>query len=232
MSAYISILTPEACFLFTDAAAYDSSGVIQKFARKVRTAKAAPFAVTSRGNQFLGDKLQAVFCDIVDLHGVDGFLDGGLPELLAGMKADWFRDVASGHGAVEVHFSAWSESRGPVHASFQTVEMANRPSIIPFELAVLEPVSVGGPPPSQMALAGLRPKTESESLAEYCAYLGVALMQMMRDEPAEMSFQSDDDPTRFHLVGGHVDMTVITPDGTTVDRVHTWPDQVGVPIAA
>ena len=60
-----------------------------------------------------------------------------------------------------------------------------------------------------------------DGLSDY----GVPFFEVLRSR--EMSHAAHPDKPKLFGIGGHVDHTVVTMNGATTMRLHTWPDKVG-----
>lgn len=228
MSAYLSCISSNVVNLLTDGAVYDIARgyVLVDIKCKVRTARSAPFVVTSRGASALADKVDNYLCSKADEWGVDELLRL-LPEVLPEFKAN---PALEGRDDIEVLIAAWSDSRGPCHFHFHN---SCNGIVMRRPLQLWEPpkVWVGGPivNVAELSAAGVRSKRPGEDDAEYLRDVGADLFETMRRTPS-VARGNGDKVRNTYLVGGHVDLTTVTRDGVSVMRLRTWNDRIGEPI--
>lgn len=232
MSAYISILTAAGGYLFTDGAAYDEAGVVQQIVRKVETSTAAPFAITTLGNSVIGTKLKSGLIEMVDRFGVDLMLEEALPAFLANMRGqdEWNASIR-GKGNTAAHMVAHSPTRGLVHFNFQTMDEPETDigkGAEAYRLNILEtPFTGRGSVFDPNGMTSVRPPSPDETIDDYMRYFGVLIMEKMRAEKGlSMHLKGTGVPPR-HLIGGHIDMTVVAANGVRTERIHVWDDKIG-----
>lgn len=225
MSAYMSFSLPEVGALFTDGAGYDRDGVVRSLTCKTTIAETAPFAITSVGNQYLGDMIKAHLTKYVDAHGVDALMDIYLPMFLQTFRDEHMSLLEDIHSATDVHFLAWSPTRQGFHRSFQTFEEAHRPDL-PC-LVLLDPGTGAGRGMHDKGMQEFatiqRPPMPGEEMLDYMKSFGVAFMDIAR-KGKNASLQTVGDR---HLIGGHVDMTIVDAAGARTERVKVYPDRIG-----
>lgn len=233
MSAYLSLITNQAGYLFADGAGYDDEGVIGAFTQKVAVSEHAPLAVTTLGNAWLGERFRSGILQMVERFGVDLLIEGCLPSFLASMSSDagWV-EMTVGHGTTAAHIVAFSPTRGLVHFGFQTVTEVDGDTGRRLEAYHVNFVddfyAARGAITAATDFTGLRQKRPEEHADDYCRYFGRAFMEKMRLEKGRSLHLEGTDAPFYHTVGGHIDMAVVTPDGARLERIHVWPeDKVG-----
>lgn len=214
MSAFYALCHDDHVELLTDGAQYREDGTLTNILRKVWTSPRLPLAVTGRG----GGAVVAYAKAIVALSALGTFDD--VIESTQRLVTRSFRfDIAD---PAEVVIAGISETRGPCILYFATTNAHGLEGFEPFVIHDAGKEFGGGTtlePAEAEAIRG-----SGGTLRE----IGVPLFEAMRRKKGP-------NPTRPDLpeiygIGGHVDLTVVAPSGCTVDRLHTWNDEVGNPI--
>jgi hypothetical protein len=229
MSAYISLLTPLGGYLFTDGAAYDDAGVVRDIVRKVECAKTVPFAITTLGNQLVGEHFKPGLCEMADRYGVDAMIEAGLPQLLDDLRsAEKWREVTAGRGAACIHMVGYSETRGVTHFNFQTMDENDDGDLIgAYELRIIDKPYAARGAIVGVSADGIREQARGENVDGYVRYVGKELMERMRATKGRSMHQNGTDATSYHSVGGHIDLTIVDNSGARTERIHVWDDKIG-----
>ncbi|MBZ9816936.1 hypothetical protein [Mesorhizobium sp. CA7] len=209
MSAFFAAAYTDRIEILTDGATYRDDGTLTDIGSKIFASDETPLAVTGRGETLT----VAVFCAAVLAFSCGGF-DACLVRLSAFLAK---RQSIGVPGNCEILIAGISETNGPQLWFFATHN--GYPRFEPYMLHNVGPEFGGGNPLTEEEVAGL-PSAES-GLAE----LAVPLFEAMRSKPGF-------NPAAPHMpaifgIGGHIDRTVVTADGATTTRLHTWPDAVG-----
>lgn len=216
MSAYFSLVYGDRIELLTDGAIYNDKGVLLGVAEKVYRSSRWPLAMTSRGVCFWNAFGQ--YLDIV------GGAVSSVDELICRLQCylDHRREKGSPQ-AFEILIAAFVES-GPVNLYFSSDPLIE--GVDPWIIHQVGPEFGGGPVFTVDDL-----KAEGISIASLSSGLeesGADLMELMRKRKGgnpSNPFLPD-----VYGIGGHVDLTVVRPDGVTSKRLRTWPDVIGQPI--
>lgn len=233
MSAYLSMLTREGGYLFTDGAAYDDEGVVGAFISKVCCAERMPFAVTVLGNNFVGARLMTVLPKLVDEVGnVDAFLEVALPAFLDEIKnRENIAELTTGSGAACAHMVAFSETKGLIHFNFQTfdeVDQTNGEQVAAYKIRMVSNYyAARGTVVDPAKVSKIRPAAQGETLDTYIRYFGSEVMELMRQEKGCTMHLKGTQTPLYHTVGGHIDMTLITEAGARTERIKVWDDKIG-----
>lgn len=218
MSAYFSVARPDGVALFTDgAAALD--GILAADVRKVVTGDRV--AVTGRGPSEVVMKVAESFCAWANEVGPEAAIAGAQR-----FAATVWDELAGDRRGFDILIAAYLPAIGGVHRYFQSTPTTIRQTgeaVGAFQ--VIDPGvvvnSIGRLSADQAAL--FRPR--ADDTLEACARReGLAAMNWMREIPAQA------DGVATWAIGGHVDITLITAGGATVEKVHDWPDEIGQPI--
>lgn len=216
MSAYLSVCYEDRIELLTDGAVYSPDGTLTDIRTKVFPFMRKPMAITGRGPVGLCHALAASIMVMTD-HArftVDQAIDT-IVAFLEKRKHGEFPEP------VEILIAAISETRGPMNLLFTTAEVY--PEIEPWSLYDVSKEFGGGPGigPADLAAAGIDLKHGADGLLP----IGVGLFEIMRGKLGAHPCRPD--LPMIHGIGGHIDLTVLRPGGVTVDRIHTWDDQIG-----
>jgi hypothetical protein len=236
MSAYISMLTPVGGYLFTDGAAYDDEGTLRQIIRKVDCSPTAPFAVTTIGSSVIGDLFRPFLCEMAERFGVDAMIEAGLPAFLEDMRSrhEWIEST-KGRGNCAAHMVAYSAKRGLVHFNFQTMDEHDETvaqDIKAYTLRMVDrPYTGRGTIFDADKFDGIRASVPGEDITAYMRYFGTAVMERMRIEKGCSMHLKGTGAPLHHMVGGHIDMTIVDAGGTRTERIHVWDDKVGEKIS-
>lgn len=214
MSAFMTVNYGDRIEMLTDGAVYEPDGTLIDIREKVYRLSSVPAAVTFRGA--IGP-LEAVGLYLDTVAAIVGF-DGAMEHLPAFIDKMRLENIP----AFEIIIAGISEQDGPVVAYFNTFPAY--PEFEPFKLYRVDlPDFGGGSPitPKDLIAAGLTPGDFKDGLAER----GADFMEIMRRQKG--TNPTAPDLPEIHGIGGHVDHTVIRPDGVTTTRLRTWPDVVG-----
>ncbi len=199
--------------ILSDGASYTSDGVIVDIRHKVKTSDVVPLAVVGSGDVGVIDCISDM---ILIAAKVAASVDGVL-EIIALSLSVIAAKVSAGDGPARVAIAAISETRGTMTLLFDTFG--------PDAFVLQEkPFGFGQgeyPPHEEMLAAGWSP---SASLDEY----GTAVFEFMRSRKRPNPAYPDEEP--IYSIGGHLDFTVVRPEGYQQRRLLTWPDVVGQPI--
>lgn len=211
MSAFYALAHSDRIELATDGAVYKDDGTLTDIRRKVWVSDRHPIAITGRGSSGVTEALATVFLfraatsDTVDeaLEAMQGVLDRrrekGVPE------------------DVEMVVCAISESRGPRIGYLCTSDIHG----------------VGAPPWTMIdvgrELCG-GCKFDVDDVAHLDGSDGlrgvvVPIFEAMRKHEDINPVKPGLPPVRG--IGGHIDLTIVRPEGVTVERIHEWPDVIG-----
>ncbi|MFB9984343.1 hypothetical protein ACFSQQ_16445 [Mesorhizobium kowhaii] len=217
MSAIYSLAFQDRIVILSDGAVYDADGVVCELASKVWVAGHAPFAVTGNGNW---DLQQCHAEAIVHLASVDTAIDY-LEIQLSIAKRRRLDATALANGA-GILVAGYSQTKGfrQVYAPFHNLD----PRFEPLELVEVEEFSATPMISDAGAAAFERILADLESMgAEFFSDRGADLFEVLRQErtsqPGAAGYQ--------HLVGGHVDLTMVYMEGVATKRLRQWPDTIG-----
>lgn len=222
MSAFISTAGANSLAMLTDGAAYDKNGVILRISRKVTLGREVPIAVTTRGNALVGDRHQVRLCALADRFGVDAAIERfeeALPTLMAPEKY-------GEHGLLHWHILAFSETRGLIRLSAHNIPggLGDEP---PLKLReVSENYAAGNKLSLETLVAcGVQPIQPGEDRADFLARQGENIMEAMRITRSTPLGGAEG--TGDYIVGGLVDLTIVTEERATVMILKAWDDRVG-----
>jgi hypothetical protein len=216
MSAYFSVCYEDRIELLTDGAFYNDQGILLDVREKVYRSSLWPLALTGRGAAPIAEL--GVYLDMTGslVSSVDGLIE----------KLQTFLDNRRLKGSpapFEILIAAFVSS-GPTNLYFSTEPLMD--GVEPWIIHDVGPEIGGGPNLTldDAAECGISIESLNAGLEEY----GADLMEIMRR-------QKSGNPTKPFLpdvygIGGHVDLTVIRPTGSSTKRIHTWPDVIGEPI--
>jgi len=221
MSMVISTVTAASVVLLTDGAIYDAKNVITDVRRKVATSDRVPIAVAARGSVLWGDHLSGLVIRMVEDFGFDAAMLALAKQLPKNFKLE--EDNAN---RFELLIAGISEARGPTHLLFHNCAPISlgRPGLV---LAHPGQTFVGAFDNSGQSLAdiGVRKPFPGETAQAYYSVNGVAIAQSIREVLAPASDLRAGDAA--YIVGGQLDMTVVTQAGATTRTMHRWDDKIG-----
>ncbi|UCI17031.1 hypothetical protein FJ970_18025 [Mesorhizobium sp. B2-1-8] len=209
-----------AVIVLTDGALYDRDGVLLGVQRKVAVSDRLPLAVAFRGNVAFGETVSQRIILSAEAIGFDRMLldlDAALPGMPESPN-------------LEILIAGVSESAGPVHRMFQNrpVEFGCAPSTLIDPGPMHWGFGTNGEAISLQAM-GIAPPRKGETMQAWLARHAVAIFENFRRIKVAVD-PFDDNTDRQHLIGGVLDMTVVSPSGVTITQLHRWPDKVGMKI--
>lgn len=215
MSAFAAIAYEDRVEVIADGAIVDQQNRLVLVEQKVLVSEHIPLAFSVRGQFGLCKLLWWELERIAACGSFDETIAAYQDYLTNGTSL--FRERKMGSDAV---IAGISESAGPVLGWFTTWEGQNE--VEPY--LIIEPGAYcsGSPEPSKevLAEAGFPDRFQNERLSE----CGADLMETVRQTPI------DRDGVKAFSVGGHVDCAIIDANGSRVERLRTWPDEIGKPI--
>lgn len=223
MTAYFAVPYADRIELMADGACCDPQGILLEAVTKIWPVPGKPVALTARGA--LGQVKP--FCDdAIATFEASASVDEALVSLAASMpihKAilypNWF----------EVVIAAISESNGPslwYYSNHRASGPLGPDTIPPMKLVRWQGIAAGGSGLNAEEVAELgiaRHSTKSGAKT-----LGMILMEAWRRKCVVP--MSEPNGVAQHGIGCHVDHAVISADGVKIERIHTWPDEIGKPI--
>lgn len=229
MSAFVSMVSPAGCYLWTDGAVWDRTMSLAQIRTKVLLCETGHLAVTTRGDLAWGESVARKIVARANQAGVaKAFAD--LQAIADDERAS--AGVVLGVGGIDVFVTGWLEGVGGTHRLFRSydqetyarpgdrVKAAQRK---PYEVFEPNPIFWSGSAvrEHEWARLGLEPRPGERPL-EYGQRLGMDLMEAMRFRPGP-----GQDGSAIHCVGGKVDFTVIGEHGAHSRTLREWPDPVG-----
>ena len=226
MSAILSAETDFAVAILSDAAAYNSDGVIIGFRSKVKVSSKVPLAIASRGQVGFGDVVDQSIIELVEDYGFDDAmarLSGMLDQFSVwpdrANKGDWL-------------IAGISERHGARHMTFQNFENFGQPALVLHHPGQIYAAVATGAAGEQTSLAatGVRRPLQGECPEDYFAACGVEMFDYFRRHPWSPAKWGDPDREPQYLIGGRLELAVVDANGVRMRTLHTWPDRVGEPI--
>ncbi|CDX29030.1 conserved hypothetical protein [Mesorhizobium sp. SOD10] len=224
MSGVLSFLTkstdPEpGIIMLTDGACYDHDGVLVGIRRKVTVSKRMPLAVAFRGNQPFGMYTSQLIINAAEELGFDGMLADLAAALPAFARSPNY----------EILIAGISESLGPTQRMFMNKPAVNdtRPA---FEL--IDPGHIhwglGSDTGKHFTFddIGIPFPRQEETIEAWLSRHGRSIFEYHRRMRIPID-PTDPNTDRQHLIGGILDMTVVTAGSVSVRMLHRWPDIIG-----
>tara|TARA_R100000365_G_C2738572_1_gene67541 strand:- start:419 stop:1165 length:747 start_codon:yes stop_codon:yes gene_type:complete len=217
MTTYFSATIGDQIHVLSDGAIYDSEGYLHGTHTKVKPLGGLPAAVMTRGLVGFGEWMESTIGGVFDSAPT---VDDALATLRLVLDRHRGKPAAR---PLEVAIWAVSETRGPLHLSFPTVEHAGR---APYELTESTVGLVAGG--NALPFAQLAPLTANGTLGDKAA----VVMGALRARPAVEHSYGEAVETDTPAVGGHVDHTVICSAGVVTKTVHRFGDVIGEKIGS
>lgn len=224
MSAFFCVTDNKAAVLVTDGAGYDDNGVIMTLCRKITLSKNVPFAVTTRGAHEIGLWYQQYLCELADKGGVQYALKI-FEDILPSMQPD---PDLGGMDFLHFHIAAFCDRDGPCQFSANNIPGGLAQGKEPqYTMMPRKGIYGAGTPVTGDLLRsnGIGEIKPGEALSDFFIRHCGDIMEAMRQVPGT-TVRPDGSQIQF-LVGGQVDLTVVTSEGATVTTVRTWPDRIG-----
>ncbi|RUW19192.1 hypothetical protein [Mesorhizobium sp. M4B.F.Ca.ET.013.02.1.1] len=240
MSGILSVELPDAVIVMTDGSAYDDDFVLTDIRRKIIVSEKLPLAVARRGNAALGKLVSRKIIELAEAFGFDQMI-ADVKGALATLPSEL---------PVEILIAGISESAGPVHRMFRSLhsiesdrhfehwfhragtweERAN-PVARETEPTLIDPgrlyFGFGGDGRNvKWSDLDVPDQREDEPLQDWFAKNGVKIFEFFRRIPIPTD-PFDVNCPRVHLIGGILDMTVVTPRSVSTTLLHRWPDKIG-----
>ncbi|MCO6178813.1 hypothetical protein [Ciceribacter sp. RN22] len=223
MSMFISIAYPDAVRMLTDGATYDLDGTLKKIGCKVHAHDTLPIAITGRGSLEMIDNFRDLLFAVATEQGtVDDFLKAIPATLDAAREKIDGRMHPTQH--CEVVIAMWSETTGAQHRYFITTEFAGYSDVPRFHLHT----------PSWFfdAAPALAPENFEivkswvmQAGPDFPARCGADAVELWRRTP--VSHPSTPKGPKGFIIGGQVDLTVISRKGVTTRTLRQWDDEIG-----
>lgn len=210
MSAFAAIAYPDRVELIADGAIIDSEGRLAWTTEKLWASAETSLAFSARGN--------AGACTLTWLEIERIARCGSFDETLLRFQEILSAGLTSIKGSeIDAVIAGISETHGPCLRYFTTSPAVKDTE--PFQLHDTGRFCSAGPEPTPKAFEryGFPDRLANESLAE----CGADLMEASRR--TTMNHNDRD----ICAVGGHVDLAVVRLDGARIERLRTWPDEVG-----
>lgn len=217
MTAFILKPFHDRVEILSDGATYSPDAVLLSTVYKVASSPWIPLALVGSGNVAIIDALtDAILSTASATCCVDDtltLLSGSLEEIGKGATFD---------SPVRIAIGVISETLGPKCFLFST-HPEPESGITPFQLAETRSGFAQGVLPSanELVAMGFRPGDTAQSLETF----GPSFFEVMRRTKMINPVRPDQEPQ--YTVGGHLDLTVVRPEGVTTKRLRTWPDVIG-----
>lgn len=204
MSAIVAVETSDSVVMLTDGAIYDTKSVLLDVRRKVLVSEKMPLAIAGRGHTGLGDYAAKLIMKLIEDVG----FDAGTAAAESILKQ--FGPL-SGIEHFELIIAGMSEEYGPRHVQMRT----DRSFSFNREQSAISSATSGAAP-SEM---GLPPRSPDEGLEHYLCRVGADMFNFYRRHVGR--------PDDGYVVGGQVDLTIVSRTGVTVETIHRWDDKIG-----
>lgn len=212
MSAIMSIETPDNVVLLTDGAVYDADDILTNVKRKVFTSDKVPIAIANRGHQGMAEYASKLIIEIVEALGLDASIER-IEELLKQFKDN---DATDGLYRFELIIAGISDEFGPIHLIIHSTALER--GLYRSGGTMVRSTSGAG-----MGEMGIRLPFKDETAEHYVRENGVAIFEFYRRQLNEAPRAKGS----VSLVGGQLDLTIVSRTGVTVETIHRWDDKVG-----
>ncbi|MER9590926.1 hypothetical protein NKI94_19235 [Mesorhizobium australicum] len=185
---------------------------------KVAVSDHLPLAIAARGNWAFGDLVSRQIIRAAESIGFDEMLLG-LDEAMQSFASEKRLDVL---------IAGVSETAGPMHRRFCNWQQPGG-GLAP--LTLVDPgfyLGFGSDGrPNGLKDMGIPAPREGEFWQTHLSRHALHVFEFFRRIPVPID-PDDANTERAHLIGGHLDMTIVARDQVTVRQMHTWPeDKVG-----
>jgi len=222
MSAIYAVKFDDEIQILTDGAAYDDQCRLMQVSEKVYRSQDFPMAVAGRGNSGLCDYVGNKIIALAKLAGGFDEAIAQMPEFVRVLEESL--PAIEGDTYIEMLVAGWSADCGFRQFAFNADT---------FELVEIDYTIAMGPKIDPADLLrwltpyGLNPATAAAKLGGKKSNLfkvfGAEVAEYWRRQRVRPRGASQD----AFLIGGHCDLTTITPDGVSTRRLRTWPDKIG-----
>jgi hypothetical protein len=224
MSLFLSLCRSDSVEVLTDGASYDENGTIVDVGEKVVSVNSPPLVITSRGFKYLTDKAEGFVKELCE--GMKSFDEAlAITEMSLGVLKDFCEGLkahadAPAHYDIDMMIAGVSEANGPTVAYWATRPQPNA-GLDPYHLYRFKTGLLLDLPMSAQT------HEEIVSMGGY-SNPAVAVRAGEHFRRTLHSLRQDKAPM---IVGGHLDLTVVTAKGVSTSRVHVWDDdKIGRPI--
>ncbi|QBK30772.1 hypothetical protein [Roseitalea porphyridii] len=217
MSAYYLIVREDRVEMLTDGAVYREDGTLIDIQCKSLPVGDLPLAITGRGEMAALEAMEAA----LRVVGASGSVDRVIAYLQA-MLGDERRREQLGRYEHELILAGVSDAGTPFAMMYTT--HAAYADMHPFTLYDIGPEYGGGPAIDPAKL----PFTPDDFVAagnDAMRRFGADIVEAMRRQKAPNPAKPD--LPEIYGIGGHCDLTTVTADGVEIERLRTWPDQIG-----
>lgn len=214
MSMFATFPYEDRIEMLTDGACYTKRGTFILDTEKVWRSPDCPMMVTGRGNSKMIKMLATACLFIAASH----------------------RNFAKAIEHIEQHMNQWREKNGPYQGEMFQLLIAGwspefgfgqfhvashewMPGMTPLGIDTVWGVFYAGPPIEGERAAAI---LNEETIETGAAAFGPDLCQLVRETPMT---QWDGENRTFPSVGGHIDLTTLTPHGVETRRLMEWPDR-------
>ena len=215
MSGVLSALAPNSVIVLTDGAVYRRDGSLLAIKRKVAVSERVPLAVAFRGNFAFGELTSRQIIQAAETVGFD--------RMLAALEADLPNMPASPD--LEMLIAGISETAGPMHRVFRNKVDGGFEALKLIDPGLMHFGFGGDGRAIKFADFGV-PAPRGTALEAWFSRYGASVFEFFRHIPVAIEPENPN-TDRQHLIGGILDMTVVTSGGVSISRLHQWPDQVG-----
>ena len=228
MSLVLSVVYGDSVQMLTDGAAIDPAGNLLSVTRKVSASSSPLLAISGRGDSHLITMIREASMVACEGRSFDETLD-----IIETMLREIADTVASKGIGFEVIIAGFSETRGASHyamASHGDIEW-----LPPYHMTHVEHPAINfGCEWNEQILA------EEGVTGEMLAAAGDVALSLFGPQIGEMMRRTSGMPmpSILHnrpdqcIVGGHLDLTTVTRSSAVIERIHEWPDEIGLPIKA
>ncbi|TAZ76556.1 hypothetical protein [Rhizobium ruizarguesonis] len=217
MSLIISAVYTDSVVMLTDGATIDEDGILQMVGTKVAVSRSLPLAVSCRGSY----AICSVLLDAVATVSEMGTFDQTIATVEAMILQN--RGMLEKEGLeFELMIAGISETVGACHFHMASKALEGFYDAWAMKLLDYACMIFGGV--WDRISSGVSDEMLIAAGEDGFRQYGVQIVDAMR--AAEGNEPGAARPGCV-VIGGRLDLTVITRDGATIERLHTWPDVIG-----
>lgn len=227
MSLLLSAVYENSVQMLTDGAALDKDGNLQAIYAKAKAVSSPPLIISGRGNTIVLELARTAVLTMAEHCSFDEILEN----IESGLQHAAESIVETG-AHIEIVIAGLSETRGFSHYVLSSRQYLDwLPAFKMTEIPETAYVFGGGADLEALLAEGVEPAMLAEAGESAWSLFGGALASAFRKKSGGHATGLELDVREgMPCIGGHADVTIVTREGVTVERVVVWDDEFGKPI--